>query len=155
MSIPKRGTWSMPLVVLVLSATLGAGVAFAATQNDLGGSGVQAPAGTTPDGRSFGGFPDSEDAAFEDLPELVAVVGDHGIKGYADKRPLFGEGAEPPSPDSKEWDDYVIENAKPIVVPVFASDGVTKVDTFTIGDVDVPGGKKQWRIEDGRPEGGD
>lgn len=78
------------------------------------------PTGVTEDGRTYGAVPPfGSDNMIEekDFPDLVAVQGDHGIQGFAERKAMSKEPAAGQS----------------VVVPVYAEDGVTKVDTYTIG----------------------
>jgi len=75
--------------------------------------------GVTADGRTYGAVPPfGSDNMIEekDFPDLVAVQGDHGIQGFAERKAM---NKEP-------------EAGQSIVVPVYAKDGVTKIDTYTI-----------------------
>lgn len=66
--------------------------------------------------------------SLESAPDLVEVIGNNGKLGYVEKIHFFGE--VPTTPD-----EVAAANARAdelLVVPVFASDGKTKVDTFTL-----------------------
>lgn len=58
-------------------------------------------------------------------PDLIAVVGDCGHAGY-----VISEALEDPEPWSAEAG---LDPDAPRTVPVFMSDGVTQIDTFTLG----------------------
>lgn len=85
---------------------------------------------TNRSGQSYGKLPTGDASSYndEDLPDLQAAVGDHGVEGYLDARDLEGE--EPSTPEEALAQQ---ESAAPTkVVPVYASDGTTVVDSFTI-----------------------
>lgn len=65
-------------------------------------------------------------------PDLIAVVGDCGHPGY-----VFGEELEDPEPWSAEAG---LDPDVSRTLPVFTSDGVTQVDTFTLGGSESGGG---------------
>jgi hypothetical protein len=89
-------------------------------------------AGFTEDGRTYGPLLTSADGN-EKVPDLVSVEGDHGKLGYADSPGVLGENEPAPS-SPEEALRLQSERAKnPVVIPVFAKDGITKIDTFTIG----------------------
>lgn len=90
-------------------------------------------AGLTKDGRTYGPLLTSADGKNEKAPDLVSVEGDHGKLGYADSDTVLGENEPAPS-SPEEALRLQSERAKnPVVIPVFAEDGITKIDTFTIG----------------------
>lgn len=68
-----------------------------------------------------------------DYPDLIAVLGDNGIEGYAYQADLEGE-----QPSCPEEAVRMMEEAKKNGFPtrtinVYDSDGRTVIDTFTIG----------------------
>jgi len=86
------------------------------------------PHGVTADGRTYGAAPwtgssrgpaSPGPATPPEDPDLIAVRGDHGIVGFVDSREL-NRLPRDPCEEPKVW-------------PVFAEDGVTRVDTFTSG----------------------
>lgn len=86
---------------------------------------------TTPDGRTFGDLPtDNGPLPVEKIPDLVGVVGDNGVEGYAKAEDLDGPGPEPTSPEEA----LRLQDEAPAewIVPVYAEDGITQIDTFTV-----------------------
>ena len=81
-------------------------------------------------GESYGTAMDSPDGRD---PDLVAVLGDNGIVGYARSSDLDGE--MPSSPEEAIMMQEEREKAgnPPRVINVYKTDGVTVIDTFTIG----------------------
>lgn len=73
----------------------------------------------------------------EDYPDLVAVQGDDDKKGYVYKEDLLGE--EPSCPEEavrmmEEREKAIADGTyTPDVYTVYASDGKTPIDTFTVG----------------------
>lgn len=71
----------------------------------------------------------------EDIPDLVSVIGDHGVQGYITKADFLHEDDGVTNPEeavkfmeAKERGEIPVR-----VRTVYASDGVTVVDTFTPG----------------------
>lgn len=67
----------------------------------------------------------------QDLPDLAAVVGDNGYRGYVYSRELLGDSPSSPSDaverqEAKDNGTYV-----PKVLNVYEVDGITVIDTFT------------------------
>lgn len=82
-------------------------------------------------GQSYGRVPmDRDRLRTADMPELVAVVGNSGREGYARATDLFG--TEEDDPRTPEEALRQQENSKSVGIPVFAADGVTVVDSFTL-----------------------
>jgi hypothetical protein len=76
-------------------------------------------------GQTFGSLLHASSAA--DTPDLVLVVGDRGVEGY-----VYGAELNDPPPGSPE--EALRDNgATSVVLTVYLSDGVTPVDTFTVG----------------------
>jgi hypothetical protein len=102
-----------------------------------GGSAVAANQwfGVTPDGRTYGKTPDGAGMGLglERQPDLVAVYGDHGVEGYVSKESLNAPFLETPSSPEGALRAQAERRKNPIVLPVFAEDGTTQVDTFTLG----------------------
>lgn len=96
--------------------------------------------GVTPDGRTYGRVPGPVDAQHGGwsagdagvMPDLVAVIGDHGATGYVDSAVLMDDGSEVTNP--QEAAEYMRKKARrgPTELPVYAKDGVTVVDAFTM-----------------------
>lgn len=82
-------------------------------------------------GESYGTSLDSPDGRD---PDLVAVLGDNGIVGYARSTDLDGEKPSSPEEAIRMQEEREKAGNPPIVVNVYKSDGVTVIDTFTIGD---------------------
>ncbi|MBQ7012910.1 MAG: hypothetical protein IJN11_03215 [Oscillospiraceae bacterium] len=72
-----------------------------------------------------------ESPYIEDIPDLIAVVGDHGKRGYVYRDELIG--MPPSSPEEAEALHKSLENGTytPKVYNVYEADGVTIIDTFT------------------------
>jgi hypothetical protein len=91
------------------------------------------PAGTwpiTPDGRTYGTVvpPEGTDVSVQALPDLVAVVGNHGRQGYADARVVTGFGPTPANPQQALAQQ---EGSRDRDVPVYGIDGKV-IDRFTV-----------------------
>ncbi|MBR5404920.1 MAG: hypothetical protein IK107_01350 [Oscillospiraceae bacterium] len=71
----------------------------------------------------------------EDIPELISVIGDHGIQGYITKSDFLHEDDGVTCPEEAAQFMEAKERGEiPVKVrTVYASDGVTVVDTFTLG----------------------
>lgn len=87
---------------------------------------------TTPDGRTYGRLPTGDKPLDpNDLPDLIAVVGDNGVEGYAETSLVIGPAEPPASPEEAlEQQQNAPESRS---VPVYAKDGVTVIDTLTVG----------------------
>lgn len=70
----------------------------------------------------------------EDMPDLMAAVGDNGKKGYIRKTDSDGDVSECSTPEEtvKKIDELRANGSR--VINLYASDGVTVIDTFTIGN---------------------
>ena len=90
------------------------------------------PAGTTKDGRTYGPLLPEGKTAGEVVPDLVSVVGDHGIEGYADSAVVLGDDKNGPASPAEALAQQASKASSPVVTPVFAKDGVTQIDTFTL-----------------------
>jgi len=91
---------------------------------------------TTPDGRTYGGVPPSVDmgADTRGMPDLVAVLGDHGCEGYVPKDLLNAQyQADPPTSPEEALREQMARKRNPTVLPVYSADGATQIDTFTLG----------------------
>ena len=88
-------------------------------------------AGITADGRSFGPLPTGggRHLSPSDIPDLVRVVGDKEVVGYADSDLLLGGDAAGSPAEARRRQESAPNTRK---VPVYASDGTTVVDTFTV-----------------------
>lgn len=70
----------------------------------------------------------------EDLPDLMCVIGDNGIKGYAYTEDFLYKGAaKNPEEAVAQMEAKANGTYVPVVIDVYESDGVTVIDTFTIG----------------------
>jgi hypothetical protein len=67
------------------------------------------------------------DSGNERIPALVAAVGDHGIAGYVKVTDVFCQPA-PASPAAA-----LATQGKPRQIPVYAANGITRVDTLRVG----------------------
>lgn len=93
------------------------------------------PSGVLPDGRTYGPAPVAPDGGqfdgegyMDNLPDLVSVLGDHGVSGYADSNLVFGDG-DFDSPEDVAA--YVEATKNGMTIPVYDEQG-KKVDTFTL-----------------------
>jgi hypothetical protein len=68
-----------------------------------------------------------------DYPDLVAVLGDNGIRGYAYQTDLDGEQPSCPEEAVRMMEERERNGNPPRVINVYESDGRTVIDTFTIG----------------------
>ncbi len=90
--------------------------------------------GTTGESRpSIGGWPADtngdgliSDSGDERIPELIKAAGDHGVSGYVRYEDLEG-GPQPSNPA-----EAVAMSGQERVIPVYAEDGFTVVDWYTI-----------------------
>lgn len=123
----KRLVAAMALLALfVAAAVYGAGVA---SGNSADGSttGSMATSQTNDNGQSYGSKYFAKSVA--DEPDLIAVVATNGKEGYCYKTDFEG-------PETKTTEEAVAEtkaNLRGREVPVFESDGVTRVGVFMIG----------------------
>jgi hypothetical protein len=84
-----------------------------------------------PDGRTLGTLPPhGTHLDVDSVPDLVAVVGDSGIEGFADSCYILGKGEAAPRSPAEAL--RMQGNRPDIVVPVHASNGMTVIDVFTI-----------------------
>lgn len=81
---------------------------------------------------SIGGWPEDangdgiiSDSGEERIPELIKAVGDKGVDGYVRFEDLGG-----PQPSSPE--EAVRISGEERVIPVYAEDGETVIDTYTL-----------------------
>ena len=88
--------------------------------------------GINENGETYGSI---MDIAFEDYPDLAFVCGDNDIYGYCKTIELYGE--RPQSPEEairmQEEREKSGETMRPRVIKVYEKDGVTAIDTFTMG----------------------
>jgi hypothetical protein len=85
---------------------------------------------TNASGQTYGDLPTSDEPlSNKDIPDLVGVMGNNGEHGYITKRAFLG-GRAPANPEQAL---EIQATAEPVTVPVYAADGVTVIDTFTIG----------------------
>lgn len=80
----------------------------------------------------IGGWPEDtdgdgtiSDTGDERIPELIKAVGDHGVSGYVRYGDL--EGPQPSNPA-----EAVAISGQERVIPVYAADGITVVDWYTV-----------------------
>lgn len=81
---------------------------------------------------SIGGWPADtngdgqvDDSGAERIPELIRAVGDHGVEGYVRFEDLQG-----PQPSNPE--EAVALANKDVVILLYAEDGKTVLDTYTL-----------------------
>lgn len=90
---------------------------------------LDVPKGVTADGRTYGSG--ANELRGDKRFDLVSVVGDHGKLGYADRAKMDALIDDvPPSKSDELRQDLAAGRLK---VDVYAEDGVTKIDTFTLG----------------------
>lgn len=84
-------------------------------------------------GQTFGS---AENAATDDeLPDLVAVIGDRGTTGYIEKSALDDTATSPTDATALQRQTIggvEVVGSAPQTVPVFDQAGTTQVDEFTI-----------------------
>ena len=66
-----------------------------------------------------------------ETPDLVLVEGDNGVTGYAYAKDLEG-----PAFSSPEEAVAYVKSHESLTIPVYASDGITVLGSFTMGIVD-------------------
>lgn len=115
------------LVAAVAGLILGGGAAGAYAS--LAGASGKSDDGPRP---AFGQMPGDangdgiiSDSGSERIPALIAAVGDHGTAGFVKYSDLYGTPA-PASPQAA-----LAGQAQTRVIPVYAADGVSVVDTLT------------------------
>lgn len=142
----KKSNKIIPVVSLALGLSLGSGIcAYAGLEkqntvySDPEMTKVAIP--EAPDeykvnanGETYGSSANA--VSFEECPDLIAVIGNNGVKGYMHKSdsPLA---EQPSSPEEAlklqaEREKLKEQGVKGRTVNVYASDGTTVVDTFTI-----------------------
>jgi hypothetical protein len=78
---------------------------------------------------------DAKAESLKDSPDLVAVVGDSGVFGYARKDDLTGHPRFNTLEEAHEWQKK--HGNTPVVISVFDQEGVNVVDTFTMSVPEV------------------
>lgn len=81
------------------------------------------------DGLTYGSAFLAQD--IEDIPDLIAVIAENGVKGYINKDDFLGE-----LPKSPEEAVKLSEESITRVVPVFEPDGISKIGEFVISNDD-------------------
>lgn len=120
-------------VQLTVNGTPARGILGQRIDGPIPASEAALPEGTWPitaDGRTYG-TADATDGNLlpvRDLPDLVAVVGNHGRHGYADSDILTGPGPAPSNPHEALEEQ---EDSRGQDVPVYGIDG-QMIDTFTL-----------------------
>lgn len=86
---------------------------------------------TNENGQTFGKAPvTGPGLSGSDVPDLVAVVGDHGVEGYVRAEELAADpNANPATPEEAL---AIQATAEDRVLPVLAADGRTQLDTLTV-----------------------
>ena len=69
----------------------------------------------------------------EDYPDLISVIGDHGIQGYLYLEDFIGDDIKTPEEAAAQSEAIRNGTYVPKSRPVYASDGKTVIDTFTPG----------------------
>lgn len=70
----------------------------------------------------------------DDLPDLISVIGDHGVHGYVTKEDYLDDDGITCPEEAAAYMEAKANGEIPVKVwTVYASDGVTVVDTFTLG----------------------
>lgn len=135
MKLPR---WSIvPAGLLVVA--LESGVGFALSIGVDKEPRPREPYSVLEDGRTIGKLPAGEEPVkVREIPDLVAVVGDKGVEGFAESKYILGTG-EPAPRSPAEALEMQRSRAATTVVPVYADDGVTIVDTFTIDNRPITG----------------
>ncbi len=87
-------------------------------------------------GQTYGSNPDA--TSLEELPDLVAVLGDNGNEGYIYAADFWSAVLSSPEEALAMQESYA-----PRVFDVYESDGVTVIDTFTEGDRTVQNESEQ------------
>ncbi|WP_298132820.1 hypothetical protein [Micropruina sp.] len=133
-------------VVLVAAVSGGFAGVLAASASPLPGDSSQKaeviPSGVTEAGLSYGPvpMPSGDDDTVPDslTPDLVSVMGDNGVLGYAESSLVFGDAWQAANPKDAVAQEAAREAARTAgdsvqhVIPVYAEDGMTQIDTFTI-----------------------
>lgn len=118
--------------LLAASMAVGFGVATAVAGTDS----PEYPSLT--DGRTIGTLPtDDKPLAVKDMPDLIKVSGDSGKLGYVTREDFLGG----PAPSSPEEALAEQADAKTETIPVYAEDGKTVIDTFTVLGPEDTGGE--------------
>lgn len=108
--------------VAALSLGLGAGTVYGLGLGTSGDESRPAMGGMPADVDKDGLISDTGD---ERIPELILSDSDHHIGGYVRYEDLVG-----PEPSNPE--EALAMNGQVRVIPVYADDGITQVDTLTI-----------------------
>ena len=82
--------------------------------------------------QTYGTFISNKEGYTISEPELIAVEGVGGVKGYAKKSDLYDESFQPQTPE--EFLNYVEERDKkgPRTIPVYELDGETIIGEFRL-----------------------
>ena len=80
---------------------------------------------TNAQGESYGSLADARTPAEE--PDLILAISDEGEQGYVEKEALNG-----PTPRTPE--EAAQLSSGPRVIPVYESDGTTRIGWFTVGE---------------------
>lgn len=100
------------------------------------------------DGRTIGTLPtDDRPLVVKDMPDLIQVRGDHGKLGYVTKDDFLGG----PAPSSPKEALAQQASAETTTIPVYAEDGETVIDTFTVLGPEDTGGE-DVTAEDGKAD---
>ena len=130
----SRGVITL-LVPFVLCTGGGAAVAQVVLSQDEGAPSTDKSAAFQVNER---GMTYGSAASSDHDPDLIYAIGDHGKKGYVLAVDLNGK--TPTSPEEAVAMTLAQDKGTPPVIPLYESDGVTQIDTFTLSkttEVDV------------------
>ena len=119
MAISRRVALAACAAALVVMGSAGAALSATRSDND-----------SNSDGRTYGTVPIRPGVTEGDLPDLVAVVGDHGVDGYVLSKELAADPNANPATPAEAIANQA--KGKDRVLRVFTADGRTQVDTFTV-----------------------
>ena len=119
MKFSKRLAAMVGTATLAVGSTGAAGYAYAASHSGTSGH--------TAGGRTYGPAPQPGGQ----LPDLVKVLGNHGVVGYVDSSVLCTpNGKQPTNPQQAL--EYMRTAPARWTIPVYNKDGKAQVDTFTV-----------------------
>ena len=116
------------LMGVVLGGLLTRPQVYAAVKNEITISVIRPKYNVNQNGETYG---KEQDALVYDPPDLIAAIGDNGVSGYI--RRTEADGEMPSSPEEALRLQEERANQPPRVIPLYAEDGITVLDTFTIG----------------------
>jgi hypothetical protein len=117
---------------LSLAFVSAAGVVAFARASEAPAPNVFTSPATGEDRPTIGGWPGDvdgdeviSDTGAERIPELIRAAGDHGVAGYVRYEEL--EGPQPSNPE-----EALAMSGQERVINLYAADGITVLDTYTI-----------------------